>query len=143
MEPKQTQYDLTGRTINGWEVLEWVSEVQDKSGKVYRCRCSCGEIVWLNTQQIQGRYPKLNCGNPKKHKPVPPGPKPNSAKTKAKPYEQKCITCAKALGDCSWSRKYDPQPVPGWDAQPTKISVGTNRYIQSYAIHDCPLYVKG
>lgn len=65
--------------------------------------------------------------------------------------EQKCDTCqhaapspAKGLG-CPWSIRYEP--VPGWDATPTRIAnqrgsarFSQDGYMDSYAIRDCPLY---
>ena len=58
-----------------------------------------------------------------------------------------CWTCEWAAGKdkkCPWSSKF--QPVPGWNADPTKIQVApTNgndkrHIIDSFIVHECPLY---
>ena len=59
-----------------------------------------------------------------------------------------CWSCQNACGGCSWS-EYDPktgkikfEPVPGWEAIPTKISMqGRVEKIGSYRVIKCPLYV--
>ena len=53
-----------------------------------------------------------------------------------------CWFCAKATGSCSWSRAF--RPVPGWDAEPTKIKLQkdykTGRFMEdrSYYVKACP-----
>lgn len=51
--------------------------------------------------------------------------------------EQPCWTCAKAYGDCEWSRKLEP--VSGWEATPT-VKCGKSAPIHSYKITYCPKY---
>lgn len=48
---------------------------------------------------------------------------------------QKCVSCARCYGLCSWSRNYIP--VDGWTATKSYDADG-NHY--SYQIDDCPLY---
>lgn len=59
---------------------------------------------------------------------------------------QKCWTCENAMGGCSWTA-IDPEtgkvkfdPVPGWDATPTRRRLCGKTIMESYAIHDCPQY---
>lgn len=60
---------------------------------------------------------------------------------------QKCWTCENATGGCSWTAidqetgKVMFQPVPGWDATPTRRRLCGKTIMESYAIHDCPQYV--
>lgn len=62
---------------------------------------------------------------------------------------QKCWTCEKATGGCSWTAidqetgKVMFQPVPGWDATPTRRRLCGKTIMESYDIHDCPQYVPG
>lgn len=60
---------------------------------------------------------------------------------------QKCWTCENATGGCSWTEfdtetgKIKFEPVPGWDATPTRRRLCGKTIMESYAIHDCPKYV--
>lgn len=60
---------------------------------------------------------------------------------------QKCWTCENATGGCSWTAidkktgKVMFQPVPGWDATPTRRRLSGKTIMESYEIHDCPQYV--
>lgn len=54
--------------------------------------------------------------------------------------ETLCWSCKKACGKCSWSKSF--KPVKGWKATPTKIRNGSGM-IDSFFIHECPLFVKG
>lgn len=60
---------------------------------------------------------------------------------------QKCWTCANAYGGCSWTaldkktNKVKFEPVPGWDAKPTRRRLCGKTIMESYDIHDCPQYV--
>lgn len=56
--------------------------------------------------------------------------------------EQLCWSCGKACGGCSWSRRYEKKPVPGWTATPRKIKMAVKTCVQSYAITKCPEYVQ-
>lgn len=139
-------YDLTGQTINGWQVLELVpNEVGYKGLKVYRCRCTCGEIVWLNTQQIRNPNYKRNCGNPKKHPDLKQKTiaKANRMGKVAHMKQQLCWTCRNACGKCPWSDKDGAKPVPGWKAKPKKVYISNGKYQDSYLISECPLYAPG
>ena len=49
-----------------------------------------------------------------------------------------CGDCKRSAGQCSWSAKF--VPVEGWEAIPTKISVGSS-YDDSYAVLSCPEFV--
>ena len=49
---------------------------------------------------------------------------------------QKCYSCAKACGKCSWSGDF--LPVPGWSAAPVLDQKGR---LYSYQIDDCPEFV--
>lgn len=54
-----------------------------------------------------------------------------------------CWTCQWAAGKeekCPWANKF--QPVPGWKAVPTKITIAERKcgYIESFAVSECPLY---
>jgi hypothetical protein len=58
---------------------------------------------------------------------------------------QKCCTCKKYSGGCSWT-KVDPetnkilfQPVPGWTAEPSEKH-GQGYSYDTYDIQDCPEY---
>lgn len=61
-----------------------------------------------------------------------------------------CIDCIHAVPDneghgCPWSREF--KPVPGWDAEPTKLKTavvaGKKYYSDSYNIKSCPLFKEG
>ncbi len=65
--------------------------------------------------------------------------------------ETLCWTCANACGGCQWSAYLDP--VPGWDAEPTKTqrkpvkgnggkNVTVYPEVASYRIRGCPLYLR-
>lgn len=66
------------------------------------------------------------------------------AKTESRGMSNICFMCAKACGNCAWSRSFEP--VPSWKAKPTKIkfSRGKMRYeVDSYWIVWCPEFVRG
>ena len=73
---------------------------------------------------------------------------PENAKYAGYKPAQLCYECARAVGFCSWSRKFEP--VPGWTAKPTKISHFKNKYGEriyvkdsdSYHITECPLFIR-
>lgn len=48
-----------------------------------------------------------------------------------------CWTCQNAYNGCPWSRNFEP--VPGWQATPTKIKMGES-YIDSFQVHECPMF---
>lgn len=57
-----------------------------------------------------------------------------------------CGECQLPIGTCSWSRSF--QPVPGWEATPTRILVQKyshgkfkSGYMDSYNVTSCPLYI--
>lgn len=51
-----------------------------------------------------------------------------------------CWYCQRAVGGCSWSRKF--KPVEGWDAIPTKIWYGHKAEpLQSYIVKSCPQFL--
>lgn len=58
--------------------------------------------------------------------------------------EQKCWTCKKYAGGCSWTRSNDDGvqfvPVDGWDASPSVRYGCGRRALESYEIRDCPEY---
>lgn len=56
-----------------------------------------------------------------------------------------CSNCQRPIGSCSWERNFTP--VEGWSAKKVarrfQTTVGGERYVttvESYEIHDCPLY---
>lgn len=58
---------------------------------------------------------------------------------------QLCWTCRKACGGCSWSErgadgKVKFEPVPGWNAVPTRRSRDGKTVMESYCIKACPEY---
>lgn len=52
--------------------------------------------------------------------------------------QQPCWSCERACGRCAWSRKKNPQPIPGWIATPTELSVSKGKKQRSYRIVWCP-----
>jgi hypothetical protein len=56
-----------------------------------------------------------------------------------------CWGCANACGNCAWSRSF--QPVPGWEAKPTKINNNAlrydGRYTPSFLVISCPEFENG
>lgn len=56
-----------------------------------------------------------------------------------------CWECKRATGFCSWSEDFTP--VEGWRATPTKIKVGRangrDLFVDSYLVHECPLFERG
>ena len=62
-----------------------------------------------------------------------------------------CWRCQRATNapgmGCSWSRQVNPEPVEGWEADPTSMA-GNHYYykgmaleVQSYVVRSCPLFV--
>lgn len=55
---------------------------------------------------------------------------------------QKCWSCTKYAGGCSWSREF--KPVPGWEAEPRTYGARPKYKVpevNSYEIVACPEYV--
>lgn len=52
--------------------------------------------------------------------------------------KQPCWTCKKACGRCAWSRKPNPQPIPGWIAEQTELKISKGKKQVSYRIVWCP-----
>lgn len=55
-----------------------------------------------------------------------------------------CWDCKKALGGCSWSRRFEP--VPGWKAVVSETAGYLNeamRQIPSYCVLNCPEFIEG
>ena len=50
-----------------------------------------------------------------------------------------CFDCQNAVCGCSWSKRFEP--VDGWTATPVKIRSEQKRYIDSYVVKKCPLFV--
>lgn len=78
-----------------------------------------------------------------------PKPKnPENQKYAGYKNPQLCYRCARAVGFCSWSKRFEP--IEGWTAKPTKIShLGNKRCekvclkdIDSYYITECPLFIE-
>lgn len=60
--------------------------------------------------------------------------------------KQICFDCKKAVGGCSWSKKFEP--VEGWVAEPTFIKQygrqeSALNVTQSYRIISCPQFEEG
>lgn len=53
---------------------------------------------------------------------------------------QLCWDCKNAIGGCSWSDK--GEPVDGWDATFDTLRNHNGIYKNTYAVFDCPLFVK-
>lgn len=54
---------------------------------------------------------------------------------------QKCWSCKKYAGGCSWSREF--KPIPGWEATPRTYGAHPKHKIpgmESYDIRECPEY---
>lgn len=49
-----------------------------------------------------------------------------------------CWNCAKACRKCPWSRNFEP--VDGWNATPTKVYSAEGVFIDSFIVHECPLF---
>ena len=49
-----------------------------------------------------------------------------------------CWDCKRALGDCPWSRSFEP--VEGWVAVPTVIYYHSQPSVDSYCVISCPLF---
>lgn len=57
-----------------------------------------------------------------------------------------CWHCANAYGGCEWTGRDDRgqikfEPVPGWEAVKTTVSIGGGRRETSYKVIACPKYV--
>lgn len=50
-----------------------------------------------------------------------------------------CFRCDKACGGCSWSKSF--APIPGWTAEPSRICVGIDNFVETWHITDCPEFV--
>lgn len=58
-----------------------------------------------------------------------------------------CWKCANAYGSCSWTGRDEFgkllfEPVPGWVAKPTQVSVGGGKKVQSYCVLSCPEFIE-
>lgn len=51
-----------------------------------------------------------------------------------------CWGCAKATGGCSWSDHCEHSPVPGWEAEPTKLRINNGEFSDSYIVKSCPQF---
>ena len=51
-----------------------------------------------------------------------------------------CWDCVNATGKCSWSDYWEHSPVPGWEAEPTKLKINDGTYCDSYIVKRCPLF---
>lgn len=49
-----------------------------------------------------------------------------------------CWSCANAFGGCSWSKAF--KPVENWTATRKDVKTTKDGYVESYIVHDCPLY---
>lgn len=49
-----------------------------------------------------------------------------------------CWDCAKACGDCSWSRHYDRKPIEGWVARERLTTIDGQAVEASYLVIECP-----
>ena len=49
-----------------------------------------------------------------------------------------CWDCAKACGGCSWSNHLEHLPVPGWQAEDTKVRMNNDTYEPSFIVLACP-----
>ena len=56
-------------------------------------------------------------------------------------HEQLCCSCKNFAYGCEWSERFEP--VPGWKATQTLLDSGSERYVKSYCITECPKFVKG
>ena len=52
--------------------------------------------------------------------------------------ETLCWDCQRAVKQCPWSARF--QPVPGWDAEPTRIATAFGT-IPSFHVKSCPMHV--
>lgn len=56
-----------------------------------------------------------------------------------KKHETLCWSCRKAIGGCSWSKKFIL--VEGWEAVPTTIKTNDRNgctYSDSFDVYECP-----
>lgn len=88
------------------------------------------EICGIRARTIQDR---LRRGDTTEQALRPAAKNPTASK-------QPCWTCRKACGRCLWSRKPNPQPIPGWIASPTTLTVTGGAKCSSYHIRFCPEY---
>lgn len=54
---------------------------------------------------------------------------------------QPCAECSHFAYGCEWSERLEP--VPGWNAIPTKLNNGCGKPTESYKIIFCPKYERG
>lgn len=126
MKSNRRFLDLSGSIYGELEVLNPIPDERSERGcRLYLCRCSCGKLVKKGTDELRHRSSNNHCGDIR-HQKTP---------------KQRCWTCANAYGGCEWSEFKNPQPVPGWDAKPTKIRISEGLFDDSYAIRDCPKYI--
>ena len=52
--------------------------------------------------------------------------------------ETLCWECDNAVGKCSWIEDFEP--IPNWDATPTKIDNNDGKILDSFLVHECPLF---
>ena len=59
--------DLTNKTFNNWTVIELSAKKQSGRDKIWKCRCSCGNIGYVKSYHLTKGYSKkcVDCG----HKP--------------------------------------------------------------------------
>ena len=81
--------------------------------------------------------------NSKRYQPKPKKEaksKAQNAKPKNEMVGQLCWYCKNAIGNCSWSRCFEP--VKGWTAKPTTIKYDET-LTKSYRITECPEFIRG
>ena len=59
------------------------------------------------------------------------------SKVKHKTLCWDCEWAAGKDGKCPWASRFEP--VPGWNAIPTKVRT-TERLVESFDVYDCPLF---
>ena len=50
-----------------------------------------------------------------------------------------CGNCIQNIRNCPWL--HSGRPVPGWEATPRKYEVHPGKFVTSYFIQSCPLYI--
>lgn len=110
-------FDLTGQRFGKWVVIERAIE----DGSKWYCKCDCGNYGNVTTNAlIKGKSKSCGCG---KH----------YAKSSISTL---CWEC-KNITKCEWSVG---EPVPDWEAIPTKILLQANETINSYIVVKCPKF---
>lgn len=132
-----TLIDISGERYGLLEVIGKSANTNEKSSR-WLCKCDlCGQVVDMSRKSLLYRKDKLlgcGCASKKKIHKLQSGEK----SFRKEGGDTLCWAC-KLVGKsiCEWDREF--KPVPGWEAEETKIWIShIGEYMASYRVISCP-----